>query len=104
MLVFEAYPNGVKMRRLQCFPAVLAVAMLMENADSTSEQGLQQADGTGAQQSTDQQLQALKAAIQLREDGQLEASLELIDAALAAGETDPWWLDNKVTKYWVNIQ
>lgn len=75
--------------------AEMAVAMLMENADSTSEQGLQQADGTGAQQSTDQQLQALKAAIQLREDGQLEASLELIDAALAAGETDPWWLDNK---------
>ena len=75
--------------------AEMAVAMLMENADSTSEQGLQQADGTGAQQSTDQQLQALKAAIQLREDGQLEASLELIDAALEAGETDPWWLDNK---------
>ena len=75
--------------------AEMAVAMLMGNADSTSEQGLQQADGTGAQQSTDQQLQALKAAIQLREDGQLEASLELIDAALAAGETDPWWLDNK---------
>ena len=75
--------------------AEMAVAMLMENADSTSEQVLQQADGTGAQQSTDQQLQALKAAIQLREDGQLEASLELIDAALEAGETDPWWLDNK---------
>lgn len=75
--------------------AEMAVAMLIENADSTSEQNLQQGDGTGDQQSTNQQLQALKEAIQLREEGQLEASLELIDAALAAGETDPWWLDNK---------
>jgi len=75
--------------------AEMAVAMLMENSDSTSEQCHEQEDGAGDELGTDQQLQALKAAIQLREDGQLEASLELIDAALAAGETDPWWLDNK---------
>lgn len=75
--------------------AEMAVAMLVENSDSTSEQCHEQEDGAGDELGTDQQLQALKAAIQLREDGQLEASLELIDAALAAGETDPWWLDNK---------
>jgi hypothetical protein len=83
--------------------AASAVAMLMENADSAAEQGLPPGDDpwvtfgslTTETPITDQQLHALEEAIRLREEGQLEASLELIDAALAAGETDPWWLDNK---------
>ncbi|MEN9877132.1 MAG: hypothetical protein RLZZ158_171 [Cyanobacteriota bacterium] len=95
--------------------AASAVAMLMENADSAAEQGppLGEAslvtfgsltteapppappEAPADELRTDQQLQALKEVIRLREEGQLEASLELIDAALAAGETDPWWLDNK---------
>lgn len=75
--------------------AEMAVAMLIENTDTTSEQNIQQGDGTQDKQSTNQKLQALKEAIKLREEGKLEASLELIDAALAAGETDHWWLDNK---------
>lgn len=87
--------------------AASAVAMLMENADSAAEQGLPPGDdpwvtfgsltteAPADELGTDQQLQALKEVIRLREEGQLEASLELIDAALTAGETDPWWLDNK---------
>jgi len=91
--------------------AASAVAMLMENADSAAEQGppLGEAslvtfgslttkappEAPADELGTDQQLQALKEVIRLREEGQLEASLELINAALAAGETDPWWLDNK---------
>ena len=83
--------------------AEMAVAMLVENADSVPEQGLPPGDDplvtfgsvTTETPITDQQLHALEEAIRLREEGQLEASLELIDAALAAGETDPWWLDNK---------
>lgn len=39
--------------------------------------------------------QALEEVIRLRNEGQLEEALRRIDAALANGVADPWWLDNK---------
>jgi len=72
--------------------AAMAVAMLLEHENSSHI-----ADpviGFG-EITTSVSLYSLEEAIRLRNEGQHQASLTFIDAALAAGESDPWWLDNK---------
>lgn len=72
--------------------AAISVAMLIEHGESSHI-----ADPViGFSELTiSVSLYSLEEAIRLRNEGQHQASLTYIDAALGAGESDPWWLDNK---------